>query len=65
MNKPKKKMFVVENGESISSCLSRMEEEGYLPVRRMEEPIFKEVNINGKKEPKYFAQRIRFEGKLK
>jgi hypothetical protein len=63
MSKQKKKMFIVEKGESISSCLDRMADEGYLPVRRMEEPVFKESE-SGKKEPEYFEQKIQFEGKL-
>ncbi|WHY72752.1 NETI motif-containing protein [Fictibacillus enclensis] len=62
--KPKKKKFEVEPGETISDCLDRMAGEGYSPVRRMEEPVFKEVKKNGKMVQEYYEQRIVFEGKL-
>jgi hypothetical protein len=64
-NKPKKKRFEVEADENISDCLDRMENEGYMPVRRMEEPVFKEVIKNGKKDVEFHEQRIVFEGILK
>jgi hypothetical protein len=63
-NKPSKKKFAVETGESISDCLDRMAKEGYTPVRRMEEPVFHEVKRNGRLEPEVKEQRIIFEGKL-
>ncbi|MGG1572616.1 NETI motif-containing protein [Fictibacillus sp. NRS-1165] len=62
--KPNKKKFEVQPGETISDCLDRMAEEGYSPVRRMEEPVFKEVKKNGKTVQEYHEQRIVFEGKL-
>jgi NADPH-dependent glutamate synthase beta subunit-like oxidoreductase len=62
--KPSKKKFVVEAGETISDCLDRMRREGYTPVRRMEEPVFHEVQRNGKTEVEVKEQRIVFEGKL-
>lgn len=61
--KPKKKKFVVEDGETISQCLERMAKEGYSPTRRMEEPIFQEVHKNGKVETEVKEQKIVFEGK--
>lgn len=64
-SKPKKKRFEVEQNESISDCLDRMEKDGYTPVRRMEEPVFQEVMKNGKKDVEYLEQRIVFEGILK
>jgi hypothetical protein len=63
--KPNKKRFEVIDGESISACLNRMAEEGYDPVRRMEEPVFHEVKKNGQKDVEYLRQKIVFEGKLK
>lgn len=42
-----KKQFEVMEHESISNCLDRMSKEGYMPVRRTEKPIFKEVIVNG------------------
>ncbi|MFC7372514.1 NETI motif-containing protein [Fictibacillus iocasae] len=62
--KPTKKKFQVEQGETISQCLDRMAAEGYMPVRRMEEPVFHEVKQNGKIEVEVKEQRIVFEGKL-
>ncbi|MFC0234845.1 MULTISPECIES: NETI motif-containing protein [Fictibacillus] len=62
--KPSKKKFAVEAGETISDCLDRMADEGYTPVRRMEEPVFYEVKRNGRMEPEVKEQRIVFEGKL-
>lgn len=45
--KPKKKKFYVEDNMTIDQVLSQMAEEGYSPVRRMEEPIFQEKKENG------------------
>jgi hypothetical protein len=62
--KSKKRKFEVLEGETIDSCLSRMQKEGYMPVRRMEEPIFKEEKINGAIEVVPYGKKIVFEGKL-
>lgn len=62
---PKKKKFEVLPGETISACLERMEKEGYVPSRRMEEPIFHEVAKDGKTVIEPCGRRIIFEGKLK
>lgn len=40
MKKKKKKRFEVNEGETISDCLERMEKLGYTPIRRIEKPIF-------------------------
>jgi hypothetical protein len=63
-NKPKKKKFEVLENESISDCLDRMQKEGYMPVRRMEEPVFQENSQKGKKDVEYLRQKVVFEGKL-
>lgn len=47
MAKPKKKKFEVTEQQTIDAVLQQMKEEGYLPVRRMEEPIFMEKEENG------------------
>ena len=39
----KKKIFEVEENESISHCLERIQQEGYTPVRRTEKPVFQEI----------------------
>lgn len=65
MSKKRKERFVVEEGETIDDCLSRMEKQGYTPVRRMEEPVLKEVKKKGKTEIEVAYQRIVFEGILR
>lgn len=62
--KPTKRKFEVLEGETISACLDRMKQEGYVPVRRMEEPIFEEKEENGKKIVVPCGRTIVFEGKL-
>ncbi|MFZ4453472.1 NETI motif-containing protein [Salibacterium aidingense] len=57
----KKKRFEVEEGETIADCLARMKAEGYIPVRRMEKPVFQEVKQNGKTERIPVKQQIIFE----
>ena len=65
MKKQKKKKFEVEDNETIAHCLERIAKEGYIPVRRREEPVFKEVRKNGKIEHIPVKQRIVFEAKVK
>jgi len=62
--KKKKKRFDVGETESVDQCLSRMADDGYMPVRRMEEPVLKEVKGGGKNDVEVAYQRIVFEGKL-
>ncbi|MEH7385906.1 NETI motif-containing protein [Bacillus sp. JJ1521] len=64
MSKPKKLKFEVMENETIDQCLDRMRVEGYFPVRRMEEPVFKEVEHNGEIVIKPYGRKIVFEGKL-
>ncbi|WP_347861457.1 NETI motif-containing protein [Salimicrobium sp. PL1-032A] len=54
-----KKRFEVESGETIDECLDRIKNEGFMPVRRTEEPVFQEVD--GEMEP--VDRRIVFETK--
>ncbi|MBB5172568.1 NETI motif-containing protein [Texcoconibacillus texcoconensis] len=63
MAEKKKQKFYVQEGETIDACLDRMKKEGYLPVRRMEEPVYQEVKRNGKTEVEVVRQQIMFEGK--
>lgn len=58
--KLKKKRFEVTKDKTIESVLQQMREEGYMPVRRMEKPVFKETH-NG---VEVSHQEIIFEGKL-
>ncbi|ATH62267.1 NETI protein [Staphylococcus pasteuri] len=34
--------FKVNDNETIADCLKRMKDEGYMPTRRIEKPIYKE-----------------------
>ncbi|UOR10209.1 NETI motif-containing protein [Halobacillus amylolyticus] len=47
--KNNKKRFEVHEDETIDQCLERINKEGYTPIRRAEEPIFREVVQNGEK----------------
>jgi hypothetical protein len=42
----KKMQFEVQENETIDSCIERMGNQGYTPIRRIEKPIFQEV-VNG------------------
>ena len=46
MNK-KKKIYEVEENESINDCLERIKKDGYVPIKRTEKPIFQEKTENG------------------
>ncbi|UOE94474.1 MULTISPECIES: NETI motif-containing protein [Bacillaceae] len=61
----KKKKFYLEEDETIDSCLKRMDDEGYTPVRRTEEPVFQEVKNSGQTEYIPIRQKIVFEGVIK
>jgi len=39
--------FQVQENETTSECLERIKNQGYVPVRRTEKPIFQEV-LDGK-----------------
>lgn len=64
MSKPKKLKFEVKENETIDQCLDRMRAEGYFPVRRMEEPVFQEVERDGEIIVEPCGRKIVFEGKL-
>ncbi|MFJ7973501.1 NETI motif-containing protein [Psychrobacillus sp. NPDC096389] len=42
--KKETKWFEVEENESITACIERMEQQGFQIAGRKEEPIFAEVN---------------------
>jgi hypothetical protein len=60
----RKKVFEVNENETLSDCLERIKKEGYTPVRRIEKPIFKEVIKNGETEYEPAGRQIQFEAKL-
>ncbi|KGX88676.1 NETI motif-containing protein [Pontibacillus marinus] len=57
----KKKRFTVEEGQSIDEVLAQMKEEGYQPVRRVEEPIFQERMEGGEKKVDPVGRQIIFD----
>lgn len=60
----KKKNFRVEENETIDDCLERMKREGYMPVRRIEKPLFEERKENGETIHVPIGREIVFEGKI-
>lgn len=60
----KKKNFYVEETETIDDCLERMSREGYMPVRRMEKPLFEERTENGETIHVPIGREIIFEGRI-
>ncbi|MFZ3591200.1 NETI motif-containing protein [Bacillus sp. DJP31] len=65
-SKPLKIRFTVEENETIDACIDMMKNEGYLPIRRIEEPVFKEIitEIDGLRDIQPCGRKIVFEGKL-
>lgn len=57
----KQQKFTVEAHETIEQCLQRMREAGYMPVKRLEKPVYKE-NEDGSVE--VLKQNIEFVGKI-
>lgn len=57
-----KKKFEVQENETIDTCLERMKQEGYTPIRRIEKPIFKEVIKGGETIYEPDGSKIIFEG---
>lgn len=58
----KKEWFDVEEDETIDDCLKRMADLGYMPVRRLEEPVFQEVKEGSSVKREPIRQKIRFQG---
>ncbi|MDZ5783308.1 NETI motif-containing protein [Marinococcus luteus] len=63
--KKNKQTFYVHEEETVEDCLARMAAEGFMPVRRMEKPIFEEQTINGEMQYVPVRQEISFEAKKK
>ncbi|MEH7353888.1 NETI motif-containing protein [Neobacillus drentensis] len=60
----KKVQFEVQENESIEDCLNRMKQQGYVPVRRTEKPIFQEVKKGNETIYEPIGRQIVFEAKL-
>jgi hypothetical protein len=43
----KKREYEVKEHETIDQCLERIKTDGFVPVKRIEKPIFKEEMVNG------------------
>lgn len=63
MSKAKKVSFEVLENETIDQCLSRIQKEGYFPIRRTEKPIFQEVKSGGSITYEPIGRQIIFEAK--
>ncbi|SES25244.1 NETI motif-containing protein [Salisediminibacterium halotolerans] len=63
--KKTKQTFKVGRNETVDDCLNRMKNEGFVPVRRMEEPVWEEVDSESGKQTEIAYQQIIFEGKPK
>ncbi|MGN7176940.1 hypothetical protein BK139_23345 [Paenibacillus sp. FSL R5-0490] len=64
MSKGKNKMsFEIQENETIDQCLERIKKAGYIPVRRTEKPIFKEVKTGSKVDYEPAGRQIVFEAK--
>ncbi|MCA0970602.1 NETI motif-containing protein [Halobacillus litoralis] len=59
--KNNKKRFEVQENETIGDCLDRMKKEGYTPIRRAEEPIFREETKGGEKVMEPIGRKIVFQ----
>lgn len=60
----KKMLFEVQENESIDECLNRMKQQGYIPVRRTEKPIFQEIKKGAETIYEPVGREIVFEAKL-
>jgi hypothetical protein len=58
-----KKIYEVEEQETIGQCLDRIQNDGYIPVKRMEKPVFKEIKEENELKYVPAGRRIIFEAK--
>ncbi|WP_078408355.1 NETI motif-containing protein [Priestia abyssalis] len=42
-----KREYEVGENETIDQCLNRIKADGFIPIKRIEKPIFKEEIVNG------------------
>ncbi|NMA90932.1 MAG: NETI motif-containing protein [Amphibacillus sp.] len=60
-SRAQKKQFELLDGETLDQCLERIKQAGYIPIRRMEKPIFEEIIENSEKRIIPIKQQIIFE----
>lgn len=58
-----KKRFEVNENETIEECLNRMKEAGYVPIKRIEKPIFQEKKDGAASTYEPVSRHIIFEAK--
>ncbi|GEL76683.1 NETI motif-containing protein [Tenuibacillus multivorans] len=54
----KKKRYRVSDFSSVNECVDQIKKDGYMPVKRIEKPVFKEQN---NQDPEPVRQEIIFE----
>jgi len=59
-----KKIYEVEENESIDACLDRIKKDGYVPVKRTEKPIFEEKRVGGQVSYEPAGRKIIFEARI-
>ncbi|WP_428910653.1 NETI motif-containing protein [Niallia sp. Krafla_26] len=60
----KKKIYEVEENETVNDCLNRIQNDGYMPVKRIEKPIFQEKVSAGQVSFEPAGRKIIFEAKI-
>lgn len=60
----KKRIYEVEENETVGECLDRIKKDGYIPVKRTERPIFQEKEEEGGVSYEPIARKIIFEAKV-
>jgi hypothetical protein len=58
-----KKRFEVNENETIEECLNRIKEAGYVPIKRIEKPIFQETKAGSESAYVPVSRHIVFEAK--
>jgi hypothetical protein len=60
----KKIQFEVQENETIDQCLNRMKQQGYVPIGRVEKPIFQEIKRGSETIYEPIGRHIVFEAML-
>ncbi|WP_026573532.1 NETI motif-containing protein [Bacillus sp. UNC438CL73TsuS30] len=60
----RKLQFEVQENETIDACLTRMKQQGYIPIRRLEKPIFQEIKKGNETIYEPIGRQIVFEGQF-
>jgi hypothetical protein len=60
---PNKRVYEVHETETIDQCLDRIKADGFMPVKRIEKPVFKEEQVDGSKNVVPAGRMITFEAR--